>query len=103
MISMKEMTMTTHTASTNNEALIRDLRALDAACQPGSDKHHRAIVLITACIEAGVNRGTDIVDMMVELGFNTQHIGKLLSDQTGDDPSRHHWKRNADGRRCMHA
>ncbi len=80
----------------------RGLRELDHACRANGSKHDRAIALICACIDEGVDTGARIVGALKRLGFNAQHVGKLLHDYTGNDPSRHHWQRDEAGRYSNH-
>jgi len=63
-------------------------------------KHDRVIVLIQACISQGIVRGTQLVSVIKELGFNAQHVGMTLTKGRGDDPVRHH-RRREDG--CAHS
>lgn len=78
------------------QALYAGLRKLMRDC--GSNKHHQAIVLITACIGEGITQGRDIVRTLQRLGLNAQHAGKTLAEGIGDQPDRHRWSKGASGR-----
>lgn len=78
------------------------LRALDAAIAPHSNRHDRAIILIKECLAEGIDRGTDIIQTLTDLGFDQRHVGKLISDGCGPKPERHHWQKMPDGRYRSH-
>jgi len=80
-----------------DQDFLQGLRKLALACGPDSNQHDKAIVLINACIEAGINTGKLIVGTLVCVGFNPRHIGKLLKDFRGTDLSRHYWQRDQEG------
>lgn len=79
-------------------AFFQGLRELDQACRPNGNKHDRVTALICACIDEGIDTGPRVVGAIKRLGFNAQHVGKLLHDHTGSDPARHHWQRTEAGR-----
>jgi hypothetical protein len=72
------------------------LRAMLSSCD--KNKHSRFIVLVNALLEGGVNLGPRIVGIAGRLGFNKKHAGLMLSELTGNDPVRHYWRRDDDGR-----
>jgi hypothetical protein len=82
----------------NDIALFKRLRDLMAECEPHSNRHELAIVLISACITEGLDRGPRITGALQALGFNKQHIGMVLRQETGDNLARHHWQRVPGGR-----
>ena len=79
-----------------------ELRELKRACS-GADGHSRAIVLIHACIDNGINTRARIRGTMEKLGFNADHAVMTLNKATGNDPTRHHWHRNDAGVYVSHA
>ena len=85
-----------------NTALFRRLRAIKAACGLKPNKDDLAIVLITACIQEGLNQGRRITGALERLGLNRRHAGKILAEGTGDCPSRHRWQRDSDGFYSLH-
>lgn len=86
------------------DAIFISLRRVKAECRRmGLNKHETAMVLIAECIDKGFNTGKRITGALQTLGFNRQHAGKVLSDQTGDDPHCHGWWREADGVYVRHA
>lgn len=78
--------------------LYDDLRRLDTACGAKASKHDRAIVLITACIDRGIDTRAQIVDVMRRLGFNYKHVAILLEEGSGNDPGGYHWQLDCAGR-----
>lgn len=104
--NMKDTTMTniqTQRDAAATTAFFQGLRDLDGQCRSrGVNKHDRAIVLIIACIEEGLNTGPRIVGALRKLGFNPRHVGMHLREGTGGDPQRHRWQRVEDGRYFLH-
>lgn len=80
---------------TERNAFYEGLRELKASCN--QNKNDQAIVLIAACIDHGINTGRWIIGTLKPLGFNPQHLGKMLRDNAGSDPKRFWWQRHADG------
>lgn len=76
--------------------IFRELRALNGACKSTND-HDRAIVLIHACIDNGINRRGRIRGVLARLDLNPAHAVITINAGTGDDPSRHRWYLDADG------
>jgi hypothetical protein len=74
-----------------------ELTVLLESLDPCVGKHDRAIVGIQACITSGINKGPDIIATLKRLGLNGRHVGMLLHNLAGSDPSRHMWQREADG------
>lgn len=72
-------------------AFFVDLRALQRACGFKADKHSTGIVLISACIDNGVNTRARIVGVLRKLNFKESHVVALLRDGTGGDPSNRRW------------
>jgi hypothetical protein len=85
------------TPAAPDKSLLGQLRHLDAALVTTCNKHVRAIVLITACIEAGLQAPEKIAATLVELGFNRGHVWRMLKAGTGPSPVSHHWWSDADG------
>ncbi|ARU16570.1 hypothetical protein [Croceicoccus marinus] len=73
------------------------LRVLDAAIAQHSNRHDRAIILIKGCLAEGINRGPEIIQTLTDLSFDRRHAGKMLSDECGPNPERHHWEKLTDG------
>lgn len=59
------------------------LERLQGACGPKSNKNDHARVLITACINEGVNTVGQIIKALVPLGFNARHLGAMLTKGKG--------------------
>jgi len=81
---------------------IESLRKLEQSLEPSVGKHERAIVLIHACILHEIDTGTAIISALQELGFNKRHVGIWLAKGTGNDPERHFWSRDEDGKYHSH-
>ena len=73
------------------------LEGLTAQLGDEGNKHDRVIILAQEAMRLGIDKGPDIVAALVALGFNRQHVGKLLSTLRGNNPARHHWQRDDDG------
>lgn len=56
----------------------------------------KARVLIQASIDAGIQKGSDIIATLVRLGFSQQHVGATLANGCGNDPERFDWCKQAD-------
>lgn len=80
-----------------------ELTALLESLEPSVGKHDRAIVMAHACIASGITKGPEIIATLSRLGFNAQHVGKLLHDLAGGDPARHEWERQGDGTYRSHS
>lgn len=78
-------------------AMFRRLRALKASLPNGVNKHERAIVLITAAIEEGVNTRIRIGKVLEHIGLDRAHVMIILNEGTGSDPNRHRWSRDENG------
>lgn len=90
--------LTTLTSLTEN--LFSRLRNL--IDQSGANKHDRAIVAISACIMEGIDTGPRIIDTLEQLGFKGSHVGITLNRETGINPERSRWSRDAEGRYSLH-
>ncbi|WP_156457483.1 hypothetical protein [Altererythrobacter sp. Root672] len=95
LVSIWPGALTAPAPPTGPDGLYDRLRKLLRDCGP--NKHDQAIVLITACVEEGITQGRDIVRTLQALGLNAQHVGKTLSDGTGNQPERHRWRKDAAG------
>lgn len=82
--------------------LFRQLRRLMAACGAKTNKHDLAIVLITACIEGGLDTRPRLIGALRQLGLDPRHAAIVLNNETGDDPRRHRWHRDIDGGYRLH-
>jgi len=71
------------------------LRELLEACGP--NKNDRAVALIGACIGDGVARKGEIVSVGARLGLNPRHVAAILDQDTGTNPERYRWQRDAKG------
>lgn len=78
----------------------RELRALKAETRGMG--HDRVIVLIAACILHGWNEGRRIIGALGQIGFDKKYVAIILRTNTGDDPDRYFWKRDADGIYSIH-
>ncbi len=84
-------------ASADDVTLIfKELRALKAACRR-ADAHSRAIVLIQACIDNGINTRSRIRGSLIKLGFNADHAVIVLNACAGPNPEVCHWYRDEAG------
>jgi len=90
-------TTPTPASSSDYERVHAALDQLFAAGDTVTNKHDLATVAIHVCIEAGVNRGKDIINALGEKGFNRKHVGLTLRQLRGSDPARHEWERDEDG------
>lgn len=74
-----------------NADFIADLKGLDSYLKE-HNKHDRAVMLIKHCISSEFRVPRDIVALMVEAGYNEQHIWiRLKEDQS------HEWVMCPDG------
>lgn len=79
-------------------ALFANLRDLDSyLAAEGSNKHERARLLINTCISGGIIAGTNIVGVLVKLGFDRKHVGIALKAGTHRAPEWPDWGRRDDG------
>lgn len=78
------------------------LRGLLASCGEASNQNERVTVLISACIDEGINTGPQIVGVVKALGFNPRHVGAMLKNDCGSSPTRHRWLRGTDGIYSLH-
>ena len=77
-------------------SIFKELRALKAACRR-ADSHSRAIVLIQACIDNGINTRARIRGTLAKLGFNADHAVIVLEACAGQYPDVYHWYRDESG------
>ena len=76
--------------------IFRELRALNEACKSAND-NDRAIILIHACIDNGLNSRRRIRGALGKLDFKLDHAVIILNTGTGGNPSRHRWYRDTNG------
>ena len=81
--------------------LQRELRELDNLLGGSVNKHDCCLTLIVVCIENGVDLTNEIIGAIRPLGYSNFHIGKLIHDNTGNDPKRHRWSRDASGHHTL--
>ena len=81
--------------------LQRELRQLDESLSAIANKNDRGLTLITVCIENGVDLTNEIIGAIRPLDYSNFHIGKLIHDNTGNDPKRHRWSRDASGHHTL--
>lgn len=62
----------------------------------------QVIALITACIEGGTDKGSEIVSTVSDLGYKPSYVGLMLSKNAGSSAERHHWFRDAEGYYRLH-
>lgn len=77
--------------------MFRRLRALKASLPNGVNKHDRAIILISACIDEGVNTRSRIGKVLAHIGLDRAHVMIVLNGDTGSDPNRQRWSRDERG------
>lgn len=80
---------------------LEDLRDELVAC--GCNRNDQAVILIQACIESGIDEGTDIVRTVAALGLHKASVGAQLGHNTGRNPARHLWFKTDQGRYRLHA
>lgn len=86
-------------ANPETPAMFRNLRQLIAELvSRTNNQHDQATILITACIEEGMDEGKRIVGALKTLGFDPRHVGIILKTGTGDNPNRHLWRRDGTGK-----
>lgn len=78
------------------ESLRDELRA------EGFNKHVQVETLIKACIGDGMTRGSEIVATVTALGYEKQHVGLTLDQNTGSNPDYHSWYKDDRGRYRLH-
>lgn len=83
-------------------AMFKKLRELKRACGRGANMNDVAVVLITACIEEGLNVRARIIPALEHLGLEWNHVARTLRVETGDDPRLSRWSRRADGTYVLH-
>lgn len=81
--------------------LIGRLRNLRDSCGEGSNKHDLAIVLISACLDEGVNTKTSIIGVLTAVGFNPKHVAIVLKNETGNNPASSRWRIDDEGRHSL--
>lgn len=80
-----------------DKELFNGFRELLDSCGLETSKHDRAIVLIEACIDQGIDTRARIVGVAKHLGFEHGHIAILLAQNTGRSPDSYRWQRDKDG------
>jgi len=80
-----------------DQDLLQELRQLALSCGPDANKHDEAIVLIKACIEAGLNTEDIIIGALHRIGCNPAHIAVMLSVTHRKYPGHGHWRRDKSG------
>jgi hypothetical protein len=81
----------------DSRSTFRRLRALKASLPGRVNKHDKAIVLIAACIEEGINTRGRIGIVLEHIGMDRSHVMIILNEGTGNDPNRHRWNRDENG------
>ncbi|MFZ1742660.1 MAG: hypothetical protein WAT93_07390 [Pontixanthobacter sp.] len=74
----------------------------DALVAAGCKQDAQVIALITACIEGGIDTGSEIVSTVSGLGYDKQYVGLMLSNNKGGSAERHRWFRDAEGHYSLH-
>jgi hypothetical protein len=82
-------------------AIFQRLRKLKADCGFKPSKNDLAVVLISACIEEGLDTGPRIVGALAKLGLNKSHAGLTLRQGAGQAEA-HRWFRDGEGRYHLH-
>ena len=80
------------------ERFLVGLRELDAACGP--NKNDSVTALICACIDEGINAGSQIITVLSMVGYNSKHVGATLHHNTGSNHERFQWTRDETGAYC---
>ena len=83
-------------------AFLEELRGLKAASGWPKDKHAVATVLITACIERGIDTRPRIIGALKSVGLDYRHVAIILNEGTGENPERHRWRLDPHGRYSLH-
>lgn len=68
----------------------------------GCNKNDHVIILITECINCGINSRSAIVSELVALGFNPRHGHVILSKNQGSAIGGHPWQKSDDGTFMLH-
>lgn len=79
------------------KALLRDTLATD---QFG--KNDKAILVIIACIEGGITKGSDIVKIGSDLGLKPRSMGIQLAKGKSIIPKPNRWFKREDGSYTLH-
>lgn len=87
---------------TVTEDQLSRLQALNDGPLSECNTSDRAIMLITACLDDGINRGPEIIDTLVRLGFNQKHAGIMLSKHSGSKQAGNFWEKQDDGTYRLH-
>ena len=74
-------------------AIFRRLRELHATMSENENRHTCVNILISACIDEGIDTGKRITGAIGRLGFSKKHAGIILKDGTGT-----RWKADALGK-----
>lgn len=80
------------------DEFIEALQVINDACGPEANKHDRAIVLISFCIDNGIDTIGHIINVLKRFGFHQGHIGSLLKDLSGHNAEVYWWSRDSAGR-----
>lgn len=96
-VPLKPATTVDDRPVSDRTALFQRLKVLLAECAPHANRNEQVNVLIAACIAEGKTAGSEIVGIVAHLGFNPQHVGKLIHLGTGTNSAVHQWHRSADG------
>jgi hypothetical protein len=97
------MTTTEQPTPAASAALFRRLGELRDACGATMNKHEAVRTMIKALIaDEGINERRNIIGVLHHIGFNRRHVALLLQDGTGDNPRRHSWQRDREGRYSLH-
>lgn len=99
---MSQPTSVDDRSKADTNALFKRLRKLMENCGPDSSKHDLALVGISACIVESIDTRPRIIGVLRTLGLHPQHVAIILNDGTGNDPQRHRWQRDAEGRYSLH-
>lgn len=76
------------------EEVFNRLRALDGQLvEAGVNCHDRALTMINACINEGIDKGPEIIAALACLGFNPRHAGITLSSNIQRGPVWPYWGR----------
>ena len=85
----------TQVSPVDMRAIYNDIEALWAIHK--LNRNEQAVVAIGVMIARGIDLRRRICGAMKRLGFKPSHAAVILNKSAGNDPERHHWKRNSQG------
>ena len=83
-------------------AFFEGLRALWRDCGHDTNKHDQARILISACIDGGIDDGKRIVGILSHIGLNARYVGATLRHLCGPNAALHDWWKDDEGKYHLH-